>query len=35
MVHPPQGRRVWLSTFCRLWLASIGRPTSHDDSAAN
>lgn len=29
------GRRVWLSSFCRSRLALIGRPTSHDDSAAN
>ncbi len=32
---PTQGRRVWLSNFCRLRLPSIGRPAPHDDSAAN
>ena len=30
-----QGRRVWLCIFCLVWLESIGRPASRDDSTAN
>ena len=30
-----QGRREWLCIFCLVWLESIGRPASRDDSTAN
>lgn len=32
---PTQGHRVWFKELCRLWLALIGRPAPHGDSAAN